>query len=284
MPTQLLLIQKVLQSQMLLKNSFCLFSIIQVFEKEKEREDKFATTEILLDLLKEEYQEEPRKSIVGYPSYPLYREVANMLTLWTKTKSCPALDLPKFSLLDEQSHAETREVTFKTITPLLEGLETLWSFWSDEEIQFRIREVFVLLGQRGILDLLGLRKTVGTWEMCPPPRTVLLKSFTEKHSSNSILGVGARALSKHFHRDHTHSWWGSCTGTDEAKNKHALGLLEKIMNNAVWINIHWLPHDVYIIEMRQDQGYGMRWSADGNSFRGFLEPQMINGHEVGWRH
>lgn len=26
--------------------------------------------------------------------------------------------------------------------------------------------------------------------------------------------------------------------------------------------------------MRQHEGYGARWSADGSEFRGFLEPQM----------
>lgn len=31
-------------------------------------------------------------------------------------------------------------------------------------------------------------------------------------------------------------------------------------------------------------GYGARWTADGSSFRGFLEPQMVDGHSVGWKH
>ena len=31
-------------------------------------------------------------------------------------------------------------------------------------------------------------------------------------------------------------------------------------------------------------GYGVRWSSDGKQFRGFLEPQMVDGHEVGWKH
>ena len=43
-------------------------------------------------------------------------------------------------------------------------------------------------------------------------------------------------------------------------------------------------HDVYIIEARQEGGYGARWSADGSMFRGFLEPQMEGGHDAGWRH
>ncbi|CAL1548461.1 unnamed protein product [Lymnaea stagnalis] len=258
----------------------------QVLEEELVRRDPFLTEKDLQILLKEEepLEKGPRASIVGYPTYPLYREIANMLNLWLEEKHCPVLDLPRFDLLDEKSYAEIRAATIKSIAPLLDGLQSLWSIWTEEEIRFRIRDILVILGLRGILDLLGIRKTVGTKEMLPPSRKALMASFTAKHNPNSELWVGARALAKHFHRDQSESWWGNCTGTEADKNKHALGLLDKILDNAVWINIHWLPHDVFIIEARQDQGYGLRWSADGASFRGFLEPQMIDGHEVGWRH
>ena len=37
--------------------------------------------------------------------------------------------------------------------------------------------------------------------------------------SNSILTVGARALAKHCHRDHTNSWWGGCTGSEDIMNQ-----------------------------------------------------------------
>lgn len=39
-----------------------------------------------------------------------------------------------------------------------------------------------------------------------------------------------------------------------------------------------------MIEIRTIEGYGVRWLHDGTEFRGFLEPQMEDGHEVGWRH
>lgn len=31
--------------------------------------------------------------------------------------------------------------------------------------------------------------------------------------------------------------------------------------------------------MRIVEGYGARWEASGDKFRGFLEPQMEGGHE-----
>ena len=36
--------------------------------------------------------------------------------------------------------------------------------------------------------------------------------------------------------------------------------------------------------MRTIEGYGVRWLNDGSEFRGFLEPQMKDGHLLGWRH
>ena len=256
-----------------------------MLEEELDRADKFLTDEELKTLLSESSSDRlQRSSILGYPTFPLYREIASMLQLWMLNKRCPSLDLPRFDLLDEKSYAGQREITFSTINPLLEGLNSLWSMWSEGEILYRVREVLLLLGLRGILDLLGIRKTVGSKEMLPPSRESLMASFCAKHSEKSPLSVGARALSKHFHRDQSSSWWGDCTGSELAKNEHALALCNTILDNAVWINVHWLPHDVFIIETRQEQGYGMRWSADGSMFRGFLEPQMVDGHEVGWKH
>jgi hypothetical protein len=65
------------------------------------------------------------------------------------------------------------------------------------------------------------------------------------------------------------------------------------MDNATWRNLHWLPQRALVYEVRVLEGYGMRWSQDQSddgeeekpwSFRGFVEPMMENGHELGWRH
>ncbi|XP_046568491.1 uncharacterized protein LOC124276869 [Haliotis rubra] len=244
----------------------------EVLQDELLRNDAFLTEEEIKTLLAEDEDKEyrTRETIIGYPIHPLYRELGNMLTIWMQEKYCPALNLPKYDLLDEKTYAESRHC----------GL-----CGGGEEIKYRIREVLLLLGKRGILDLFGIRKTVGTKEIWPVSKEKLIKSFKEKHSPNSELWVGARALAKHFHRDNSNSWWGTSTGTEMDKNEHALKTLNKIMDNATWINIHWLPHDVIIVEMRQEEGYGARWLADGSMFRGFLEPPDGGaGHDVGWRH
>jgi hypothetical protein len=74
------------------------------------------------------------------------------------------------------------------------------------------------------------------------------------------------------------------------------------MDHATWRNLHWLPHKVLAYEVRVVEGYGMRWSQDHGTptdegsipdelerpsrwlFRGFLEPMIENGHDVGWKH
>lgn len=60
-------------------------------------------------------------------------------------------------------------------------------------------------------------------------------------------------------------------------------MLHYFLDNCIWINIHGLPGDIPILELRVKQGYGIRWQING-VFRGFLEPPMENGHEKGWKH
>lgn len=70
-----------------------------------------------------------------------------------------------------------------------------------------------ILDLRGVLDLLGLRKTAGSCDVLLPSRGTLLRSFNELHTPTSKLTVGGRALSKHCHRDNSLKWWGECTGS-----------------------------------------------------------------------
>lgn len=67
------------------------------------------------------------------------------------------------------------------------------------------------------------------------------------------------------------------------RNECANRVAVKILSECIWVNIHRLLHKETIIECRVIQGYGIRWSIDG-TFRGFLEPQMDNGHDNNWRH
>lgn len=222
---------------------------------------------------------------VGYPVRPLYKEIGRRLDYWLSTGTCPLDHLPVYSLLDETEYITKRNTLMQEVSTKLQRIKTLHSVWSLDELHYAVKEILTVLGKRGLLDLLGMRKTVGTADIWPPSWKVLEETFCEKHSpdTNSPLSVGARALAKHCHRDHS-SWWGTSSGSEASKNDHAHKKMTEILKNATWINIHELPPDLLIIEAREEHGYGARWTADGRQFRGFLEPQMVNGHEVGWKH
>ncbi|CAG8484842.1 7613_t:CDS:2 [Ambispora leptoticha] len=205
----------------------------------------------------------------------------------------------------------------------------------EKERQFS-KFLFEFLTPKDLNTFLGLRTTVGSAPQLPPSLQECLESFTKIYVKKSAkpklnrskaasfsantLTVGAKAHSKHFHRDVSDAFWGTCTGTEKQKNEQANRVLAKIITNAAWINLHSLPHDTRVYEVRNEQGYGARWeiydpiikqananpnnidSDDENDnktlqishnidkghasiiFRGFLEPQMLDGHAKGWVH
>lgn len=57
-------------------------------------------------------------------------------------------------------------------------------------------DVLSELGVRGILRMLGMRRTESSVDACPPPRAALVRAFERRHrpQSKSILTVGARCL------------------------------------------------------------------------------------------
>lgn len=178
----------------------------------------------------------------------------------------------------------------ENISKLLIYIENTSEIESDIE-NFLI-DFFLHIQQRGLLTFLGIRKTVGSLDSYLPPVSELLKNnFTNLNKTEikinvktklSVLTVGARALCKHSHRC-SEQFWPTAKGSEKEKNIKAEEILNKFLDECVWINIHGLPGDIPIIELRVDQGYGIRWQIDG-VFRGFLEPQFEGGHEVGWKH
>ena len=140
---------------------------------------------------------------------------------------------------------------------------------------------------KGVMALLGMRRSHKSVDMLPPPRCIMLRAFTALHrpkpNAKHSITVGARALTKHAHRS-SEEWWGVMKGSDSTKNTLARAKVLEVLDGATWLNIHMLPHDVPVVEVRVLDGYGARWGADGGDFRGFLEPQMPDGHEKGWRH
>ena len=151
----------------------------------------------------------------------------------------------------------------------------------------------------GILRVLGMRNTVGTEVgLLPPDWDDLLATSRLPHKDlappHDSLTVAGRARCKHAHRGIQDDFFGEVTGGTKVKNEAAEKVLVKILKGAAWINIHRSTGiDETVLEVRVAAGYGARWTADWSSdpvnptavaFRGFLEPNQVNGHENRWRH
>ncbi|CAG8582224.1 6229_t:CDS:2 [Ambispora gerdemannii] len=164
---------------------------------------------------------------------------------------------------------------------------------SDEQEQQFSKFLFEFLTTKDLNTFLGLRTTVGSAPQLPPSLQECLESFTKIYvkksakpklkrsktasfSANNTLTVGAKAHSKHFHRDVSDAFWGTCTGTEKQKNEQANRVLAKIITNAAWINLHSLPTLQISNNIDNDRASII--------FRGFLEPQMPDGHTKGWVH
>eukprot|EP01087_Luapelamoeba_hula_P019563 TRINITY_DN6489_c0_g1_i1.p1 TRINITY_DN6489_c0_g1~~TRINITY_DN6489_c0_g1_i1.p1 ORF type:complete len:444 (-),score=81.74 TRINITY_DN6489_c0_g1_i1:27-1358(-) len=250
-------------------------------------------------------------TIGAVPSRPYYKEIAKVLYQWEKQDKFPLEFKPMIgqhliALVDHITPMHDLHANVVRTMALLRSKSTATQPSEDgssaagssnktatttiptpdEECQKALAQILQLMNTRGMLTCLRLRQTFKSAERFPPSHLQLVRSFNKRHAerSGALLTVGARALAKHAHRDTTDSWWGVCSGTEKYKNEHANGLLSKLLQNAVWLNIHMLPHDLAFLEVRVAEGYGARWSADGSEFRGFLEPQMEGGHDKGWVH
>ena len=172
-----------------------------------------------------------------------------------------------------------------SITPLNEKIKTIINIKDIDIYNYLINNIFINFTPRDILTFLGIRKTKGSIDnYIPLDKNILISKFKELNNQKSKLTVGAKALCKHSHRSVTESFWPGQEGKEIEKNQNAEKMLNLFLEECVWINMHLLPHNLIIIELRIDKGYGIRWQVNDGMFRGFLEPQMENGHEKGWIH
>ena len=231
----------------------------------------------------ESFSENPQFLLKGLPKQPFYAELGNRLRILSTTKS------ETIPLFLPAEHFCLTENPFDTA---LLASEYLPKHPSKQSIINWINHA----GTGGILRLLGMRNTVGTdsKDLLPPPWCTLLGAAELPHKEKSQLSVAARARSKHAHRGKDH-FFGIVSGSPVKQNAETQEILVGLLENAAWINIHAFggnDGDPFL-EVRVASGYGARWTMDwsntGNqvhhvSFRGFLEPQMPDGHENRWRH
>jgi hypothetical protein len=129
-----------------------------------------------------------------------------------------------------------------------------------EETPFEI--ILLILGQR--LTSASRRDEMGI----PPEKGILLESCFQPF--NSEISIVARAWEKHVGRKRD-SIFGEIKGNTSQKQQAVEKLVNYIMSHKTWWNVFYhYKHDL-VYEIRVANGQGMRWSADGKRFIGFLE-------------
>ena len=212
----------------------------------------------------------------GYPSDNLLLLLINNILLSFFNKNFCF----KFFFMEAFNKSEV-----DSITPLNEKIKTIINTKDIDIYNYLINNIFIDFNCRDILTFLGIRKTKGSIDnYIPLDKNILISKFKELNNQKSKLTVGAKALCKHSHRSVTESFWPGQEGKEIEKNQNAEKMLNLFLEECVWINMHLLPHNLIIIELRIDKGYGIRWQVNDGMFRGFLEPQMEDGHEKGWIH
>eukprot|EP00993_Chasmostoma_nieuportense_P002089 NODE_2916_length_1064_cov_4.287086_g2782_i0.p1 GENE.NODE_2916_length_1064_cov_4.287086_g2782_i0~~NODE_2916_length_1064_cov_4.287086_g2782_i0.p1 ORF type:complete len:276 (+),score=30.00 NODE_2916_length_1064_cov_4.287086_g2782_i0:47-874(+) len=230
------------------------------------------------------------------PQRPYSQHLARVLWQWGATGDPP--HLPALPPLVEPNLGPVLE-RFHLATPLATALIAAAEWGpTSQSLEPLLFVLLKVLGSEGVLRCLGFRLTASSLDAVLthgafiPERSEFLAAFREK--TRTDLTLGAKALAKHCHRESAGVWWGGpLKGSEAKKNAIADAKLEAILSEAVWMNVHMLPHSLPCCELRTHQGYGARWvfesppSGDGPpvlKFRGFLEPHSHTGHAVGWRH
>ncbi|MBX2804278.1 MAG: hypothetical protein KTR31_41840 [Myxococcales bacterium] len=128
------------------------------------------------------------------------------------------------------------------------------------------------VGIGGVLLLLGQRTTPAslTDASAVPPTRQAMMAAAERMRDDGMT-VAGRAWTKHAGRSGD-SWWGAPTGTVADKNAGARQLVVRILDATTWWNVFGHGLHEAVLEARVRTGHGARWSVDGDTFVGFLDP------------
>uniref|UniRef100_A0A0E0R6R0 ASCH domain-containing protein n=1 Tax=Oryza rufipogon TaxID=4529 RepID=A0A0E0R6R0_ORYRU len=187
-----------------------------------------------------------------------------------KLKGGWQLAIRKYASFSEMLQAEMISEVLPGISSIEQGVGVYRKFYTEEKESFYgvlaisvskptaqpyiiMTELLAGLGSDGLGRLLGMVKTAGTvQDGLPPPRSVLISSCMKLHQPN--------------------------------KNQLASEIIDHLLRECCWMNIHLTQPYGPVYEIRVHEGYGARWSQDGSKFIGFLEPYSPEGFSRGWKH
>ncbi|CAL5972388.1 Conserved_hypothetical protein [Hexamita inflata] len=128
--------------------------------------------------------------------------------------------------------------------------------------------------------LLFRRTTAGSLDY-PPIITQkrLLHAAQQCNNLKDTRTVLNRAFCKHHHRN-ANSYWGVVKGSVDQINSYCSNQIHILFEETKWVNWHQFSPGMNVYEIRNQNGWGMRWDfnfgAEGMcaelSFRGLLEP------------
>eukprot|EP01022_Parablepharisma_sp_SALTPOND_P008381 TRINITY_DN135825_c0_g1_i1.p3 TRINITY_DN135825_c0_g1~~TRINITY_DN135825_c0_g1_i1.p3 ORF type:complete len:297 (-),score=32.02 TRINITY_DN135825_c0_g1_i1:5049-5864(-) len=200
---------------------------------------------------------EGKQTFYGYPDNDFVYQIATVLHLWAVKGKFP------IHFVHETFFADQTPIILESLNIFTEEIKAVDELLSksgvSSEAETAVDKLLAGIGIRGILTMMGVRKTVGSADMIIPHKEVLEEKFNKPHivlseeelkKKKSIpkLSVGGKALSKHAHRS-SEGFWGEAKGPELEKNAQAAEILDKILKGATWINIHGLPHNEFILEV-----------------------------------
>lgn len=177
----------------------------------------------------------------GYPECDFLRQINIVLHVWNKEGYYPVNFVQMQGFTDD---TESSVQHLNSITHLVFQLfETLAGQGQNEQaadeqlLLTLVKDLLLNLSPRGLLTMLGFRKTAGSQDICWPAMFELKDSFNRPHTvlteeqkqtrknPASKLTVGARALTKHCNRS-SEGFWGQFRGTEDQKNIDANAKLD----------------------------------------------------------
>jgi len=142
----------------------------------------------------------------------------------------------------------------------------------EENVELRMAKVMETTPFAHSLLLIGQRLTSASAQdeqAIPPLEEKLIRSCFEPF--NEQTSVAARAWEKHVGRS-TDPFWGVVSGNSDQKEKRVRTLVTDMLHNVTWWNVFYHYKHELVYEIRVSSGHGIRWTRNGETLIGFLEP------------
>ncbi|KAL7106214.1 hypothetical protein ACP275_07G098100 [Erythranthe tilingii] len=214
--------------------------------------------------------------ILEYSFFFIRTEIqSGHLLLFNKCLILEVQDVRYYTSFHDMLQMESLAKVLPGVPSIEEGVQIYRNFYSEEKE--RSNGVIAICVTKPTSQLYVIMASILSGLSCGGVQKLL--GFVK----GSTLTNGARALSKHINRS-SQGYWGALYGNDFEKNRQAVEVINRVLSECIWMNMHIVQPHGCIFEIRTRDGYGARWSGDGIKFIGFLEPYVVDGHSKGWKH